>query len=84
LLGLDGIRVERPEEIGGAWDSALAADRPTVLDVLVDPNVPPLPPHITSDQAEAMAKSLLKGDPDRIPVLRQTFRDLVEDFVPQR
>jgi pyruvate dehydrogenase (quinone) len=84
LLGLDGIRVERPEEIGGAWDSALAADRPTVLDVVVDPNVPPLPPHISSDQAEAMAKSLLKGDPDRISIVRQTFRDLVEDFVPQR
>jgi len=84
LLGLGGIRVERPEEIGAAWDSALSADRPTVLDVVVDPNVPPLPPHITPDQAEAMAKSLLKGDPGRIPIMRQTFRDLVEDFVPHR
>jgi pyruvate dehydrogenase (quinone) len=84
LLGLGGVRVERPEDIGGAWDFALGADRPVVLDVVVDPNVPPLPPHITTDQAKAMTKSLLKGDPARGAIIRQTARDLVEDFVPHR
>jgi pyruvate dehydrogenase (quinone) len=84
LLGLGGIRVERPEDIAPAWDSALAADRPVVLDVVVDPNVPPLPPHITAAQAEAMTKSLLKGDEGRGAIVRQTLRDLVEEYVPHR
>ncbi|WP_101523232.1 thiamine pyrophosphate-requiring protein [Nocardioides houyundeii] len=44
LLGLTGIRVERPEELDSAWDRALAADRPVVLEAIVDPDVPLLPP----------------------------------------
>jgi pyruvate dehydrogenase (quinone) len=53
LLGLRGIRVEKPEEVGPAWDAALSADRPVVLEAYTDPNVPPLPPHITLKQAAA-------------------------------
>jgi pyruvate dehydrogenase (quinone) len=45
--------------------------------------VPPLPPHITFEQAKSMSKALLKGDPDRRAIVRQTFRDMVEDFVPR-
>ena len=44
LLGLTGIRVTDPEELGAAWDRALTADRPVVLEVLTDPDVPLLPP----------------------------------------
>ena len=58
LMGLGGRRVERPEDIGPAWDEALAADRPFVLDILGDPNVAPLPPHITLDQARAYATAM--------------------------
>ena len=58
LMGLGGRRVERPEDIGPAWDEALAADRPFVLDILGDPNVAPLPPHITLDQARAYATAI--------------------------
>jgi pyruvate dehydrogenase (quinone) len=83
-LGLDGIRVDRPELVGGAWDRALAADRPCVLDVVTDPNVPPLPPHISLDQARAFASSLLKGDPDAGRVIRQSFRELVSRYLPAR
>ena len=57
-MGLGGRRVERPEDIGPAWDEALAADRPFVLDILGDPNVAPLPPHITLDQARAYATAM--------------------------
>jgi pyruvate dehydrogenase (quinone) len=76
LLGLHGIRVERPEDIGPAWEEALSADRPCVLDVLVDPDVPPLPPHISAEEAMGMAKAVLKGDPDSRRILRQTLKDL--------
>ena len=77
-LGLKGIRVERPTEVGSAWDEAFAADRPVVVDFLTDPDVPPLPPHITLEQARNYASSIVKGDPDRMGMIRQSFRQLVE------
>jgi pyruvate dehydrogenase (quinone) len=63
-LGLKGIRIEKPEDIAPAWDSALAADRPVVIDALVDPTVPTLPSHITRSQAKSYVKALMKGDPE--------------------
>jgi pyruvate dehydrogenase (quinone) len=83
-LGLEGIRVERPDQVGSAWDQAFAADRPFVLEAYTDPNVPPLPPHITFQQAKAFVSSMVKGDPDAAGVIRQSFRDLVERYVPHR
>jgi pyruvate dehydrogenase (quinone) len=55
-----------------------------VLEAIVDTNVPPLPPHITLEQAVAVTQAILKGDPDRAAIIRQTLRDLVEDYVPHR
>jgi pyruvate dehydrogenase (quinone) len=63
LLGFTGIRVDRPEDVAGAWDAALRADRPVLLDVITDPDVPPLPAHISLDEAKGFVESLLKGDP---------------------
>jgi pyruvate dehydrogenase (quinone) len=51
MIGLKGIRVDRPEDVEGAWREALAADRPVVLEAVTDPEVPPLPPHITLKEA---------------------------------
>jgi pyruvate dehydrogenase (quinone) len=76
LLDLKGIRVDYPGSVASAWDEALSADRPVVLEAIVDPDVPPLPPHITFDQAAAMSKALLKGDPDAAGVIRQSLREL--------
>lgn len=64
LLGLRGIRVETPDAIGAAWDAALAADRPTVIDAVVDPTIPPLPPELTEKQQQAITKALAEGDPE--------------------
>jgi pyruvate dehydrogenase (quinone) len=74
LLGLKGIRVESADEVGPAWDAALASDRPCVIDALTDPNVPPLPPHIKYDQAKRYAKAVLKGDPDATAIIWQSFK----------
>jgi pyruvate dehydrogenase (quinone) len=76
-LGLEGIRVERPESVGDAWDTALRADRPVVLDFVTDPSVPPLPPHISIEQARQFWTSMLKGDPHMKGVFRQTARDMI-------
>jgi pyruvate dehydrogenase (quinone) len=76
--GLRGIRVEKPEDVGRAWEQALSSDRPVVLDVLVDPNVPPLPPHITLEQAKNFTKMVLKGDPNEGGVIKQAVKGMVE------
>jgi pyruvate dehydrogenase (quinone) len=73
-LGLVGVRVDRPEDIAAAWDRVLRADRPAVFEAVTDPNVPPLPPHTTWTQAASFAKAMLKGDPDRTGVLKDTVR----------
>jgi len=76
-LGLKGIALEDPEKISDAWEAALAADRPTVIDAKTDPNVPPLPPHISFEQARAYLSSIVKGDPDAMAMIKQTAKDLV-------
>jgi pyruvate dehydrogenase (quinone) len=73
LIGLEGIRVDRPDALGAAWDRALSASRPCVLEVITDPDVPPLPPHITLDQAKAFGMTLLRGDPDERGIVSQAL-----------
>ncbi|GGM22895.1 thiamine pyrophosphate-requiring protein [Streptomyces fumigatiscleroticus] len=82
LFGLHGVRVEKPEEVRGAWETALAADRPCVLDFVTDPAVPPIPPHAELDQIEAAATAVLKGDSDRVAMARQGFKAKVQEFLP--
>ncbi|MFG2693203.1 thiamine pyrophosphate-requiring protein [Kitasatospora sp. NPDC048407] len=81
-FGLDGVRVERPEDVGPAWSRALAADRPFVIDFRTDPAVPPIPPHATWDQIKAAALSVLKGDSDSASVVRQGVKSKVQEFLP--
>jgi len=64
MLGLHGFRVERAEDIGPAWDKALHADRPAVVELVVDANVPPLPPQVTRKQMAGYYEAISKGDPD--------------------
>jgi len=84
LVGLRGIRVERPDQVGPAWDEALSADRPVVYEAVTDPEVPPLPPHITLAQAKALSSALLAGDPDTGRIIKQSFKQKVEEFLPGR
>jgi pyruvate dehydrogenase (quinone) len=81
-LGLQAISVDKPGEIGPAWEQALSADRPTVLDVRTDPNVPPIPPHATFEQAKDAATALLKGDEDRWGVIREGVKTKIQEFLP--
>jgi pyruvate dehydrogenase (quinone) len=83
-LGLHAITVENPEQVGPAWDAAFAADRPTVLDVHTDPNVPPIPPHVTFEQMKDAAESMLKGDEDRWGVIKEGVKTKVQEFLPHK
>jgi pyruvate dehydrogenase (quinone) len=82
LLGLKGVFCDNPDKLADSWDSALEADRPCVLEVMTDPNIPPLPPHITLKQAKAFASTLMKGDPDEASVIVKSLRQFAEELVP--
>jgi pyruvate dehydrogenase (quinone) len=73
-VGLLGRVVDDPEELGGAWEMALDAKRPVVLDVHVDPDVPPIPPHATFEQVKETATALIRGDEERWGVVREGLR----------
>jgi pyruvate dehydrogenase (quinone) len=81
LLGLRGIRVEEPDSVGPAWDAALASDRPTVIEAVVDPEVPPLPPHIQFEQAKQIAAAIRKGDPAAPRFMRHAIMGKLEEFL---
>ena len=82
LLGLHGIRVERGDEVGAAWEQALASDVPTVLEVKTDPDVPPLPPHISAKESKAYMAALLHRDPDALGIIKASAKELWEGWFP--
>lgn len=84
LLGLEGVRIEKPEHIEAGIDYAMGAQRPVLLDVISDPNVPPLPPHISFDQAKAFYTAILKGEGDPWQLIKQAYKDIVESYLPQK
>ena len=81
-LGLAAETITDPDDLGPAWQRALAADRPTVLDVHTDPDVPPIPPHATFEQAKDAALALLKGDANRWGVLKEGLKTKAQEVLP--
>ena len=81
LIGLKGIFVDNPDRVGPAWDEALAADRPVILEAYTDPNVPPLPPHITLKDARNFV-SMVPSEPELGSVLRNSAKELLASVLP--
>ena len=81
MLGLGSIRVDNPDDVGPAWDKAMAADRPFLIEAITDPEVPPLPPHIRFEQAKGFASSLAKGGSNRGEMIRQAIKGKADEFV---
>jgi len=77
-LGLEGVVMARPEDVPTGWDQALSGNRPVVVEAHTDPDVPPLPPHITVKQAKEFLSSMVRGDPDRLGVARQAARQMAD------
>lgn len=82
LLGLHGIRVDRPDLVADAWDEALNADRPTLIEAITDPNVPPLPPHISFEQARNFTRSIIRGDPDALNIIKRSAEGMARRIKP--
>ena len=83
MLGLTGIRIDKAEQVGAAWDEAFAARRPVVLEAYTDPEVPNLPPHISFTQARNFATSTLR-DASTVGIIKGAVGDLVENFLPHK
>jgi pyruvate dehydrogenase (quinone) len=81
MLGFKGIKVSEPDRVSAAWEEAFASDRPVILEAIVDPNVPPLPPHVQWDQAKKLMKAIMAGDPDAREIVTQGFRGKIEEFL---
>jgi pyruvate dehydrogenase (quinone) len=79
LLGLRGIYCDKPDQVGAAWDEALASDVPVVLEFKTDPDVPPLPPHIKKDLGKKSAKAELH-DPEKVSLARHGFRQKMVEY----
>jgi pyruvate dehydrogenase (quinone) len=81
-IGLNALAVDSPGDVAPAWERALAADRPTVLDVRTDPDVPPIPPHATFEQMKDAASALLKGDENRWGIIREGLMTKAREVLP--
>lgn len=82
LVGLRGIFVDSPQLLGSAWEQALASEIPIVLEVKTDPEVPPLPPHITLQQAKNFSLAMMKGDPNESGMIKGAARQVLESILP--
>lgn len=75
MIGLHGILVDDPAQVAEAWDQAFAADRPTVIEIKADPEVPPIPPHLTFKQIRNFAMATIR-DPEGAGILRNAARQI--------
>ena len=83
-IGLKGIRVDRPEDVGRAWDEALSANCPVVFEAYTTGDVPTLPPHISFEQAKEYMSALVKGDPDEGGIIKQSVKSLAGGIFPHK
>ena len=83
-LGLNASSVKDPDELADVWRDALSADRPTVLDVYTDPDMPPIPPHATWDQFKAATTAVLSGDEDRVGLIKTGLKTKAQEFMPHK
>jgi pyruvate dehydrogenase (quinone)/pyruvate oxidase len=79
--GATGVTIDDPAQCGSVLDRALATPGPTVIEAVVDPFVPPMPPKITVDQATKFAEALAKGTPNRQKIAMTVLSDKVRELI---
>jgi pyruvate dehydrogenase (quinone) len=84
LLGLRGIRVDHPDQVADAWEQALSSPVPTLLEMVTDPDVPPLPPHVSGKQAAHYLRALLRGDAEAMGVVTSTIKEVWDGLFPAK
>jgi pyruvate dehydrogenase (quinone) len=84
MIGLVGIYCDKDEDVAFAWQKAFAADRPVILEFKTDPEVPPLPSHITFDQAKHFMSTAVKGDPNEGSMLLGAAKQVLSSILPHK
>ncbi|HVX27281.1 MAG TPA: thiamine pyrophosphate-requiring protein [Parafilimonas sp.] len=84
MLGLEGIRIDKPENVESALDAAMAAQRPVVINAYTDPSVPPMPPHITFKEMKNFTSAIFKGDEDSWDMIKQSFKEVADNYLPHK
>jgi pyruvate dehydrogenase (quinone) len=79
--GAAGFCVERPDQIESVMREFLAVPGPAVLEAVVDPNEPPMPPKVTPKQMKNFAEALLKGQPQGARIALTAFRDKIDQLI---
>ncbi|HEY1297063.1 MAG TPA: thiamine pyrophosphate-dependent enzyme [Chloroflexota bacterium] len=79
--GATGFSISDPAECGRIMEQALNTPGPVVIEAVVDPNEPPMPPKVTRDQAVKFAKSLIRGEPNREKIALTAISDRVRELV---
>jgi pyruvate dehydrogenase (quinone) len=82
LIGLKGIFCDQADQVAAVWEEALSSDRPVVLEFKTDPEVPPLPSHITLEEAKKFMSTILKGDPSESQMITGTVRQVLSAILP--
>jgi pyruvate dehydrogenase (quinone) len=80
LIGLEGFMASSPGEVASQLEKVFAAKKPVVFEIVTDPNVPPLPPHISLEQAKDYVKAMFRGDPDSLHIIKQTFKEMADTY----
>ena len=84
MLGLEGIRIDKPEDVESALDAAMAAQRPVVINAYTDPSVPPMPPHVSFKEMKNFTSAIFKGDEDSWDMIKQSFKEVADNYLPHK
>ncbi len=79
--GGQGFTITEPAQCGGILDEALLVRGPVLLEAVVNPYEPPLPPSVTVEQAAHFAESLAKGEPNRKKIAMTVLEDKVREMI---
>jgi pyruvate dehydrogenase (quinone) len=79
--GAAGFTIERPEDAAATLRQALAHRGPAVIQAVVDPNEPPMPGRINTDQALKFAEALVKGQKEAWTIIKTVMKDKVREVI---
>jgi pyruvate dehydrogenase (quinone)/pyruvate oxidase len=79
--GGTGVTIERPEECGRVIEETLHHRGPVIVEAVVDPFEPPMPPKVTWDQATKLAEALVRGEPNREKIAMTVLEDRVKELI---
>jgi pyruvate dehydrogenase (quinone) len=80
-FGMASFVIDDPKKCGSILDQALATAGPVLVEAVVDPNTPPLPPKVNATQALHFAEALARGTKDAGKIIRDVASEKVREMV---